>query len=38
MNLAELLDQNAERMSQLETTDNGKVIRETKKSNAFCSP
>lgn len=28
--LADLLDQNADRMALLETTDNGKVIRETK--------
>lgn len=35
--LAELLDKNAERMSQLETTDNGKVIRETKNQMHFAA-
>src|SRR5215207_1536094 len=29
LRLSELLEENAERMGQLETTDNGKVIRET---------
>jgi acyl-CoA reductase-like NAD-dependent aldehyde dehydrogenase len=37
MKLADLLDQNAERMSQLETTDNGKVIRETKNQMHFAA-
>lgn len=35
--LADLLDENAEQMSQLETTDNGKVIRETKTQMHFTA-
>lgn len=35
--LADLLDEDAERMSQLETTDNGKVIRETKNQMHFAA-
>lgn len=35
--LADLLDEDAERMSQLETIDNGKVIRETKNQMHFAA-
>lgn len=35
--LAELIEQNAERLAQLETTDNGKVIRETKTQMMFAA-
>ena len=37
MKLADLLDRDAERMSILETTDNGKVIRETKNQMHFSA-
>lgn len=35
--LADLLDQDAQRMAELETTDNGKVIRETKNQMHFSA-
>ncbi len=35
--LADLLEQDAERMGRLETTDNGKVIRETTTQMAFAA-
>jgi (Z)-2-((N-methylformamido)methylene)-5-hydroxybutyrolactone dehydrogenase len=37
MRLAELLEANADRMAQLETTDNGKVIRETRSQMVFSA-
>lgn len=37
MKLADLLDDDAERMARLETTDNGKVIRETKNQMHFAA-
>jgi aldehyde dehydrogenase (NAD+) len=35
--LAELIDQNAERLALLETTDNGKVIRETRSQMTYAA-
>ena len=35
--LAALIDDNAERLALLETTDNGKVIRETRNQRSFCA-
>jgi (Z)-2-((N-methylformamido)methylene)-5-hydroxybutyrolactone dehydrogenase len=37
MALADLLDDNADRMARLETTDNGKVIRETRNQMRFAA-
>jgi acyl-CoA reductase-like NAD-dependent aldehyde dehydrogenase len=37
LRLADLLEENADRMSRLESTDNGKVIRETRSQMFFCA-
>lgn len=37
MNLADLIDENAQRLAEIESTDNGKIIRETKNQMHFAA-